>query len=95
MVLLEIRLNEAGNYMFKVNNRNSGIRCEICSKLTIKKQQFTDSVKSVLIQKDNPLSANPTKWSNTLKQFVDTLAANRLSVFDHFVILALEGLRHL
>ena len=26
----------AGNYMFKVNNRNSRARCEICSKLTIK-----------------------------------------------------------
>ena len=26
----------AGNYMFKVNNRNTGTRCEICSKLTIK-----------------------------------------------------------
>ena len=26
----------AGNYMFKVNNRNSRTRCELCSKLTIK-----------------------------------------------------------
>ena len=26
----------AGNYMFKVNNRNTRLRCEICSKLTIK-----------------------------------------------------------
>ena len=26
----------AGNYMFKVNNRNTRRRCEICSKLTIK-----------------------------------------------------------
>ena len=26
----------AGNYMFKVDNRNSRTRCEICSKLTIK-----------------------------------------------------------
>ena len=26
----------AGNYMFKVNNRNNRTRCEICSKLTIK-----------------------------------------------------------
>ena len=26
----------AGNYMFKVNNRNARTRCEICSKLTIK-----------------------------------------------------------
>ena len=26
----------AGNYMFKVNNRNTRTRCEICSKLIIK-----------------------------------------------------------
>ena len=26
----------AGNYMFKVKNRNTRARCEICSKLTIK-----------------------------------------------------------
>ena len=26
----------AGNYAFKVNNRNTKTRCEICSKLTIK-----------------------------------------------------------
>ena len=26
----------AGNYMFKVNNRNNGTKSEICSKLTIK-----------------------------------------------------------
>ena len=41
----------------------------------------------------NPLSANPTKWSNTLKQFVGNLATNCLSAFDHFVILALKGLK--
>ena len=40
----------------------------------------------------NPLSANPTKWSNTLKQFVSKLPTNCLSVFDHFVILAFKGL---
>ena len=27
--------NPVGIYMFKVNNRNTRIRCEICSKLTI------------------------------------------------------------
>ena len=27
---------KAGNYMFKVNNRNTRERCEICSRLTIK-----------------------------------------------------------
>ena len=41
----------------------------------------------------NPLSANPTKWSNTLKQFVGNLPTNCLSAFDHFVKLALKGLK--
>ena len=40
----------------------------------------------------NPLSADPTKWPNTLKQFVDKLPTNCLSVFGHFVNLALKGL---
>ena len=40
----------------------------------------------------NPLSANPTKWSNTLKQFVGNLSKNCLSVFDQYVGLALKGL---
>ena len=40
----------------------------------------------------NSLNANYTKWSNTLKQFVDKLSTNCLSVFDHFVKLALKGL---
>ena len=31
-----VRKNPAGNCMFKVNNRNTRTRCEICSKLTIK-----------------------------------------------------------
>ena len=41
----------------------------------------------------NPLSANFTKWSNTLKQFVGKLPTNFLSVFDHFVGFAFKGLR--
>ena len=40
----------------------------------------------------NPLSANLTKASNTLKQIVGSLPKNCLSVFDHFVGLALKGL---
>ena len=43
----------------------------------------------------NPLSANPTKWSSTLKQFVGNMPMNCLSVFDHFVGLALKGLKEL
>ena len=38
----------------------------------------------------NPLSANP--MSNTLKQFVNKLPTNCLSVFDHFVKLVLKEL---
>ena len=41
----------------------------------------------------NPLYANPTKWSNTLKQFIGNLPTNCLSVFDHFVKLTLKGLK--
>ena len=41
----------------------------------------------------NPLITNPTKWSNTLKQFVGSLPTNCLSVFYHFVKLALKGLK--
>ena len=40
----------------------------------------------------NPLSVNPTKWSNTRKQFVGNLATNCLIVFDHFMNLAIKGL---
>ena len=39
-----------------------------------------------------PLSANPEKWSNTLKQIVGNLPTICLSVFDHFMNLALKGL---
>ena len=39
-----------------------------------------------------PLSTSITKWSNTLKQFVGKLPTNCLSVFDHFVGLALKRL---
>ena len=48
--------------------------------------RFTDT-------QTNPLSANPTKLSNTLKQFVGNLPTNCLSAFDHFVGLALKGLK--
>ena len=41
----------------------------------------------------NPLSANPTKSSNTIKIFVGSLTTNCLSVFDHFVWLALKSFK--
>ena len=42
----------------------------------------------------NPLSANSTKWSNTLKQFVGNLPTNCLSVFDHFERLVFKELSY-
>ena len=33
-----------GNYMFKVNNRNTRTRCDICSKLTIKTPEWRQNV---------------------------------------------------
>ena len=55
------------------------------------------SQRSLCIQgrEGNYLSANPTKWSNTLTQFVGNLPKNCLSVFDHFVGLALKGFIYL
>ena len=40
----------------------------------------------------NPLSDKLTKWPNTLKQFDGNLPTSCLSVFGHFVGLALKGL---
>ena len=39
------------------------------------------------------MNDNPTKWPNTFKQFVGKLPTNFLSVFGHFVNLALKGLK--
>ena len=44
------------------------------------------------VKSSDPLSANITKWSKTLKQFVSKLPTNCVSVSDHFVGLALKGL---
>ena len=56
--------------------------------------RLTDSVTLLDWPKHfNLLSANPIKWANTLKQFVGNLPTNCLSVFDHFVGLALKGLK--
>ena len=35
-VVISIQFIPARNYTFKVNNRNTRTRCDICSKLTIK-----------------------------------------------------------
>ena len=46
------------------------------------------------IMSDQPFKRQPHKILNTLKQFIGKLPINSLSVFDHFVGLALKGLTH-
>ena len=41
-----IDLNQVGNYMFKVNKRNTRTGCELCSKLTLKKAERRNSRRS-------------------------------------------------
>ena len=43
----------------------------------------------------NSSRANPTKWLNTLKQFVGNLLTNYLSVFNHLVkrVKRVKGLK--
>ena len=37
--------NPDGNYIIKVNNRNTGTRCEICLKLTVKTPERRQTVR--------------------------------------------------
>ena len=41
----------------------------------------------------NHLRASPTKWAHTFKKFVSFCRKIVLSLFDHFVGLALKGLK--
>ena len=51
---------------------------------------FCLSIYDLFVASDvKPLSANPTKWPNTLQ-----FPTNCFSVFDHFVALALQGLKY-
>ena len=61
--------------------------CELRCECELKYEYYYRTAKHF-----NPLSAKFIKWSNTLKQFVGNLPTNCLSVFDHFVGLALKGL---
>ena len=66
------------------------LRCSTCRR---GKTRGRCQILFKLLTEFNPLSADPTKWSNILRQFVGKLPTNCLSVFDHFVGLALKGLR--
>ena len=65
----------------------------LCASLWLQKFLILNFLKKGHTRKCNVqltfLSANPTNWSSTLKQFVP----NCLSVFNHFVGLALKGFK--
>ena len=50
---LPSRNSSASNYMFKVNNRNTKARCEICSKLTLNTPECVSSVYIVNFEQIN------------------------------------------
>ena len=50
--------------------------------------KYKRNIKIIIV---TPLNTNPTKWSNTFKKFVGFEPTNCLSVFDHFVGLALSN----
>ena len=61
-------------------------------KLFYYRSQAIKNLQSQMGRTFNPLSANPTEWLNTLKQFVGNLPTNCWNMFDHFVGLAFKGL---
>ena len=61
------------------------------NKLQLLHKNLSEGYNKIIATVSYSLSVNPIKWSNTLKQFVVNLPANFLSVFDHFVALALKG----
>ena len=87
--MVDCQYTPARMYMEIVNRRDRNSLVDILNqRLEGNSVIHSDKCKAYL----NPLSANPTKWSNTLKQFVGNLPTNCLSVFDHFVKFALKGL---
>ena len=61
--------------------------------MTIQYSNAADERIFSMINKNNPLSTKSIKWSNTLKQIVGKLPMTCLSLFDHFVGLALKGIK--
>ena len=75
------------SYQEQINKKKTG-----AAKVEAKNSKGKPTYSTKLLFLINPFSANFTKWSNTLKQFVGSLPTNCLSVFDYFWGLALKGL---
>ena len=69
LIVSEQLTSPANSYLFKVNNRNTRTRCEICSKLTVKTPERRSSVSIVDFEQVNAdWSRNRSElWINLLK----------------------------
>ena len=82
------KTEEARKAFFAQKEKFEGLRNNLQIKMKFLEENKVSYTKLFF----HPLSANPTKWSNTIKQFVTFWPTNSLSVFDHFVGFALKGL---
>ena len=87
-VISDVKLSHC-SLLSKVKNVFQTIKSFRIQYLNIKKQPLLERRKTSAV---HPLSANFTKWPNTPKHFVGNLPTNCLSVFGHFVGLALKRL---
>ena len=71
---------------FQFSHKSGSSKSLFLLSLTVTKlKSTTKGTKTIFRNNLNPLSVNPTKWSNPLKQIVGNLPTNCLSVFDHFL----------
>ena len=69
----------------------------ICDEVFISSNNFSSEfflIENLPATVSNILNTNSTRWSNKLKQLDCNLPTNFLSLFDHFVGLALKGLKN-
>ena len=95
--------NPAGNYMVKVNNRNTTTRCEICSQLTTTLvNNYLPSVVSVLVSKNyfyykkhfSLLRINVTTVSSNKYHRYLTLACCLICISPYFMLFLIFFLLH-
>ena len=75
-----------------LNVVTSWFPCWVYSFTTTNVVEYCSTLKHMGTLRRNRLTLL-SKWSNTLKQLVDNLPTNCVSIFDHFMGLTLKGLK--
>ena len=86
-VFLKISQNKKSCNSIRMENLAQVLSYEFC--YMYNNTFFTKKLRITASKINYSLSANPTKWSNTLKQFVGEFPTNCLSVFDDFMGLTI------